>query len=1395
MTIPLRAGAIAALVLGATPVFAQPIWFTGNVEVDFQGPGVFVIPDPPGVDVGIPVQFPAGTISGHDMEDIRLSYDAAADTLYVGFNTYRIGGDVDGDGDPARTSAALAAIGGSDRPHFGGTESFTLSIDIDEDGDYDVIVGVSGLTDLSGFTVATFEGSPFAPGFAFGDDLFDHIGAVHASPSAAQPHVEFTILRFSELLGRSELDASARFGVNAFMGSFGDAGIGEDHTPGVARTVDICLTPDARDICNDFDDDCDGDIDEDVAGKGDACVVGVGACRAQGHRVCGEANDLVCDAVPGAPTAEVCDGIDNDCDGRTDEGIAPRPSQCGQGLCAAAGQITCQGGRLVDSCRPGAPVAERCNADDDDCDGRTDEGIAPTSITCGRGTCASTGVRVCTGGDLIDHCVPGEPEAEVCDGLDNDCDGRIDDEIPAMPTACGIGACAAAGNATCRDGALTDDCAPGAPRAEVCNDTDDDCDGATDEGIADRPTACGQGACAAVGVLACADGDLVDSCRPGNPGKEICNGIDDDCDGRTDEGIAPVRTTCGQGACAANGERTCQGGRLVDSCQPGAPGAEICDGIDNDCDGRVDDDIPVEPTACGQGLCAAAGQLVCQKGRPVDTCKPGEPGAEVCDGRDDDCDGRVDEGIAPVRTACGQGACAANGERTCQGGRLVDSCQPGAPGAEICDGIDNDCDGRVDDDIPIEPTACGQGLCAAQGKIICQNGAPVDTCQPRAPRAEVCDGRDDDCDGRTDEGIAPVRTQCGVGACGATGERTCRDGALVDSCQPGAPGAEQCNGRDDDCDGASDEGIAAQPTQCGVGACGATGERTCRGGELVDSCQPGAPRAEVCDGRDDDCDGRADEGIAPVRTECGIGACGATGERTCQGGRLIDSCQPGAPGAEQCNGRDDDCDGTSDEGIAPRPSNCGEAPARRRRGHLPAASSTPASRCSGRAVQRQRRRLRRPHRRRHRARPHRMRRRRLRRDRRAHLPGRRLVDTCQPGAPGAEQCNGRDDDCDGTSDEGIAPSAPTAARARALPPVRSPARAGASSTPATPATRSPSGATAPTTTAMASPTKASRRSAPNAASASAARPASAPARAASSSTPASPARPAPSSATAATTTAMAPATKASRPSAPTAARARALPPVRSPARAGASSTPATPATRSPSAATAPTTTAMASPTKASRPSAPNAASASAARPASAPARAASSSTPASPARPAPSSATAATTTATAPATKASRPSPPPAARASAPPPANAPATAAASSTPAPPARPPTRSATTKTTTATAPSTKAPPSTPPTSTPPTATPSTSSTSRSAASPGCTSATTPASSSAPTAPRTSAAPRSSSTAPTPAARSGRSTSPSPGAARAPRSADPRSRTPRSSRRPSPTSGTTMTWSKAP
>ncbi|MEW5982024.1 MAG: MopE-related protein, partial [Acidobacteriota bacterium] len=145
------------------------------------------------------------------------------------------------------------------------------------------------------------------------------------------------------------------------------------------------------------------------------------------------------------------------------------------------------------------------------------------------------------------------------------------------------------------------------------------------------------------------------------------------------------------------------------------------------------------------------------------------------------------------------------------------------------------------------------------------DGDPDTTdCAPGDPAvhhgaAEVCNGVDDDCDGLTDDDIAPVPTTCGVGACGATGESTCQDGVMVDSCAPGLPTAESCNGVDDDCDGLTDDDIAPVPTTCGVGACASTGALTCLGGALQDSCVAGTPAPESCNGEDDDCDGLTDD--------------------------------------------------------------------------------------------------------------------------------------------------------------------------------------------------------------------------------------------------------------------------------------------------------------------------------------------------------------------------------------------------------------------------------------------------------------------------------------------------------------------------------------------------------
>lgn len=121
------------------------------------------------------------------------------------------------------------------------------------------------------------------------------------------------------------------------------------------------------------------------------------------------------------------------------------------------------------------------------------------------------------------------------------------------------------------------------------------------------------------------------------------------------------------------------------------------------------------------------------------------------------------------------------------------------------------------------------------------------------------------------------------------------------------PQAEVCNGRDDDCNGTIDDGL--EVLHCGVGAC-ARDVPSCGGGQ-VQSCVPGSPQPETCNGLDDDCNGAVDENLGPQM--CGLGEC-AVVQASCDNGTPL-ACTPGAPVAEVCNHKDDNCDGTVDEGL------------------------------------------------------------------------------------------------------------------------------------------------------------------------------------------------------------------------------------------------------------------------------------------------------------------------------------------------------------------------------------------------------------------------------------------------------------------------------------------------
>ena len=216
---------------------------------------------------------------------------------------------------------------------------------------------------------------------------------------------------------------------------------------------------------------------------------------------------------------------------------------CGLGIC----QVTvpgCDNGQPV-QCVPGQPLPnELCNGVDDNCNGTVDENcpcINGDTQPCysgdpslvGIGECVA-GVQTCDLQGVWGSCI-GEvlPAPDVCNGLDDNCDGGTDTGIPTV--TCGVGACQATVPG-CVNGQVPP-CVPGQPQAETCNGIDDDCNGAVDDGLGS--TTCGVGACQ-VTVQNCVNGQA-QNCVPGQPVAEICgNGIDEDCDGTPDNGCGPV---------------------------------------------------------------------------------------------------------------------------------------------------------------------------------------------------------------------------------------------------------------------------------------------------------------------------------------------------------------------------------------------------------------------------------------------------------------------------------------------------------------------------------------------------------------------------------------------------------------------------------------------------------------------------------------------------------------------------------------------------------------------------------------------------------------------------------------------------------------------------------------
>jgi len=469
-----------------------------------------------------------------------------------------------------------------------------------------------------------------------------------------------------------------------------------------------------------------------------------------------------------------------------------------------------------------------------------------------------------------------------------------------------------------------------------------------------KPCTVGVGRCKRQGVYACntaGDGVICANAATcgasplvaGDPAPEQCGTLagcsaptpadcaDENCDGNIDEGL-----TC---SCSAK--------------------PELCNGIDDNCNGIVDD-VPQVPCGINLGACKA-GVTVCQsdgKGGQSMVCQ-GQvgPSPEVCDGIDNDCDGVVDN-FAQSCFPSGSSGCSY--DATTKSWSCVGACKTGmqvcsngvwqacvgavVPATEIaCDGIDNNCNGQVDENNPVATDGCYPAATAgcdlATKKCIGQcslghwgcaaNKMGLTCVGAVTPMAELCNGKDDNCNGLVDEDFPTLGKPCNEQSCQGAGVLVCNATGTDVECTVSAigPSPEVCDGRDNDCDGLVDEAPGpGEPPMPGVGAiCGSNvgeckqGVSVCSGGQIV--CSSVGPTLEVCDGKDNDCNGSIDDGLVPPAAQCnpdGIPS-GVSLQGECKPGTFVCrgadgwKCHGGVgPTPEICDGKDNDCDGTID---------------------------------------------------------------------------------------------------------------------------------------------------------------------------------------------------------------------------------------------------------------------------------------------------------------------------------------------------------------------------------------------------------------------------------------------------------------------------------------------------
>lgn len=441
----------------------------------------------------------------------------------------------------------------------------------------------------------------------------------------------------------------------------------------------------------------------------------------------------------------------------------------------------------------------------------------------------------------------------------------------------------------------------------------------------------GNGVCAKKGKSTCANGTCSCSVTADNETNklpEACNGVDDDCDGLTDEVDAQgctmfyadsdkdtfgakgssAKCLCGAGKDPEDANSTFTSA-TADDCDDtksavNSKAVEVCDSADNDCNGQTDEGFTFKDynnttkalgADCGAGECSN-GKVQCAIDKQSAVCSTGgNATSESCDGKDNDCNGIIDNGLEPKSAfykdgdndTFGGGAgsiqCGPfNGyvvqvDGDCDDGN--DSVYPGA--TEKCNGVDDNCSLQVDEGFTVKDydgstkklsEACGTGVCA-NGKVECLNNGSAAVCSSSAlADTETCDEKDNNCNGQTDESVQTAFYKDADGdtygdatksvmMCSLPSGYSKNDKDCDDANKSSFPSAtELCDGADNDCDGDVDEGCDDDMD----GFCDSDmpflSTAKCKEGDCDDAegnIKPDA--ADTCDNVDNNCDGKTDQ--------------------------------------------------------------------------------------------------------------------------------------------------------------------------------------------------------------------------------------------------------------------------------------------------------------------------------------------------------------------------------------------------------------------------------------------------------------------------------------------------------------------------------------------------------